>query len=128
MKLLFSVLVLFSSLWVGHVNAQDAANGSLQVITVEGFIVKEIKNNLVVVWNSSAGFAEDNWEVQASADGKNFKTIGYVLGADPAVKDKTSYAYKQPVSKIGRDYRYYRVMQVSDLNGIYTSEAVLLTK
>lgn len=65
--------------------------------------------DLMVKW-TSAGTNSNYWEVQGSADGKLFSTIGMVMGADP--KDSRTYSFKQKMQKIKPGLIYFRVMHV----------------
>ena len=72
-----------------------------------------VNNNIVINWNVTDELASNYCEVQASKDGKNFSTIGIVLGADPT-QSNNSFAFKQNLTKMKAGHVYYRVLSVGD--------------
>ena len=70
-----------------------------------------VNNHIVINWNVTDELASNYCEVQASKDGKNFSTIGIVLGADPK-QNNNSFAFKQNLSKMKAGHVYYRVLSV----------------
>ena len=82
-----------------------------------------VNNNIVINWNVSDALASNYCEVQASKDGKNFSTIGLVLGADPK-QNNNSFAFKQDLTKLKKGHVYYRVVSVGDNYRASTSNVV----
>lgn len=66
--------------------------------------------DVLVKWTSNNNENSNYWEVQGSADGKSFSTIGMVMGADP--KDVKTYTFKQKLQKIKPGIIYFRVMHI----------------
>ncbi len=60
-----------------------AQTNSVVKIRMENFQVVEAQNKIDIQWSTNSK-ATNYFEVQKSVDGKNFKTIAYVLGPDPA--------------------------------------------
>jgi hypothetical protein len=83
-------------------------------------------NNLLVNWRSVSG-EKDYWEVQGSADGKNFSTIGMVLGENPAA-EKPGFNFKMPVGKMKPGLKYFRVLQVDSPETAIASNTIKITK
>ena len=60
-----------------------AQTNTIAKIRMENFQVIEAQNKINIHWSTNSK-ATNYFEVQKSVDGKNFKTIAYVLGPDPA--------------------------------------------
>ncbi len=88
---------------------------------------KVVGNNLQLSWGSTAGDLINYWEVQGSKDGKNFSTLGLVLGADP-VSTTTKFKFKQESKKIMPGMKYYRVLRVENETTAIASNMILLSK
>lgn len=86
-----------------------------------------VENNLLVTWNEASASEQGSWEVQASADGKSFATIGLVWGVDPKA-GADSYAFKQQTNKMQSKYKYFRVLYVANTNTAIASNAIGLSK
>ena len=61
----------------------QAQTNTVAKIRMENFQVIEAQNKINIHWSTNSK-ATNCFEVQKSVDGKNFKTIAYVLGPDPA--------------------------------------------
>jgi hypothetical protein len=89
-------------------------------------IVKE--DNVVVNFNVAEGAAADYYEVQVSENGINFKTIGFVLGTNPA-NEKNECAFKQKLQNISSRAIFYRVLNAEQgATNLYASSMVKITK
>lgn len=86
-----------------------------------------VANNLLVTWNEANASDQGSWEVQASADGKSFATIGLVWGEDPKA-GQNSYAFKQQNNKKQAQYKYFRVLYVANSNTALASNTIGLSK
>lgn len=84
-----------------------------------------VESNLLVTWNEEGVSEKGSWEVQASADGKSFSTIGLVWGANPATN---GYAFKQKTNKLQSKYKYYRVLYIAETNVATASSTIGLSK
>lgn len=84
-------------------------------------------NQLVINWNITEDSSINYCEVQGSEDGKTFKTIGYVMGADPK-KSNNSFTFKQDLKKIKPGKIYYRVLNIAADNMATASEVVKLVQ
>ncbi len=86
-----------------------------------------VNNNLIVDWQFNADSKFNYSEVQASTDGKNFTTIGFVTGAEP--KDgSTHFIFKQQFSKVKAGKVYYRVVNVASDGTVAATYAVKLNQ
>ena len=83
-------------------------------------------NNLLIQWNATEADEAATWQVQGSTDGKEFITIGFVMGADPKVAN--SYKYKQGLAKVKPGLKYYRVLQVASNDIAIASNTISVAK
>jgi len=95
-------------------------------VSIVDLKVSQTGNNLQITWSSNIKDDNSYWEVQASADGKEFKAIGIVFGSDP--KSVGQYAFKQAASRIKPGYHYYRVARLEQNNSALASDAIRFTK
>jgi hypothetical protein len=95
-------------------------------VSIGDLKVSQTGNNLQITWSSNIKDDNSYWEVQASADGKEFKAIGIVFGSDP--KSVGQYAFKQAASRIKPGYHYYRVARLEQNNSALASDAIRFTK
>ncbi|MFT3981306.1 MAG: hypothetical protein QM687_12600 [Ferruginibacter sp.] len=116
----YTVLFVLSAI---AVNAQEVKN---EPVAADIKVVKT-GDDLVISWTDHTKSADGSWEVQGSADGQSFSTIGLVWGPDPKAA-RNSYAFKQNVRKVQSKYGYFRVLQVSAGNQVNASRAVELSK
>lgn len=86
-----------------------------------------VNNELRVTWNEANAAESGSWEVQASADGKSFSTIGLVWGADPKAGDN-SFAFRQKNNKMQSKYQFFRVLYVADASNSTASNMIRLSK
>jgi ABC-type lipoprotein release transport system permease subunit len=87
-----------------------------------------IENNRIIInWNTTDAVASNYCEVQASADGKTFSTIGLVMGADPKQTDN-SFIFKQELKKMKPGHSYYRILTVDGQNRAYASNVIKAAK
>ena len=94
--------------------AQTATTDNSGINNVKASIVN---NNIVINWNVTDELVSSICEVQASKDGKNFSTIGLVMGPDPK-QTNNGFAFKQNLSKMKAGQVYYRVVSVgANANG-----------
>jgi hypothetical protein len=117
MKHFFTLMILFA--FANAVSAQKATVAQNIKATV-------MESSLLVTWNEATASEQGSWEVQASADGTSFSTIGLVWGADPK-GSRNSYAFKQKTNKLQSSYKYFRVLYVAD-NNTAASNTIRLTK
>ncbi len=120
----FIYLLAFAFMSV-NATAQTLENNST-VVTISNLKVTQLASNLEISWNSNTTEEGNYWEVQASTDGKEFKAIGMVFGADP--KNEGHYAFKQTAKNLKPGYHYYRVACVEKNNSALASDAIRLSK
>lgn len=103
-KFLYTIAILLVTCVAANAQKQEEA----KVFT--NLQVKIENKNLLVEWTGYEAEVSATWQVQASVDGKEFSTIGFVLGAEP--KTTNDYKFKQGLSKMKPGLKYYRVLQV----------------
>lgn len=101
------------------------SNAFAQKVAIEGVVAKVDHGHLMINWNSNQE-ANAYWQVQGSVDGKNYSTIGFVMGNDPAAQN--SFKFKQPLAKIKPGLKYYRVLLMEDAENGIASNTIQLTK
>jgi hypothetical protein len=107
-----SFLLIFFFLISAGAQAQSNNAGKIQI---DNFRVSEIQNKINIGWSTNSGQATNYFEVQKSVDGKNFRTIAYVFGADPAKPGCECFGcFDKKDSK--RQISYYRLKH-RDLDG-----------
>lgn len=102
------IIVLLLSVTFSNTFSQTVQPGS---DAITNLIAKVDNNNIVINWNVAADISSNICEVQSSKDGKNFSTIGIVMGADPK-QTNNSFAFKQNLTKMKAGHIYYRVLSV----------------
>jgi hypothetical protein len=86
-----------------------------------------VNNSLVMNWAIENAQDVNYCEVQGSEDGKNFTTIGYVMGATPSQANNT-FIFKQALAKMKPGKTYFRVLIISADEKATTSEVVKIAK
>jgi len=93
-------------------------------INITNFHVEKNKDKININWstkNSQANY----FEVEKSKDGKNFKTVAYVLGADPTKTNCNCYGcFDKTNSKVKE--LYYRLKHVNTKGLVEFSEVKIL--
>ncbi len=94
--------------------------------TITNLSAAKTGDNIRISWGSTIAESEGYWDVQASRDGKDFKTLGLVFGSEPAQKGR--YCFKEKASKILSAFTLYRVVHIKQDYTALASEAIRLTK
>ena len=102
-------------------SSASAQSPAPKVINIEGLAAK-IDNNIILInWTSSATNENYYWEVQGSKNGKEFSTIGLVLGADPLLNGGV-FKFKQEVAKMKPGLKYYRILGIENARSAFDAE------
>jgi hypothetical protein len=96
-----------------------------QKVSIENVVAKVDHGHLTINWSSNQQ-ANAYWQVQGSADGKEYSTIGFVMGNDPAAQNR--FKFKQSMAKIKPGMKYYRVLLMDDAENGIASNSIQLTK
>jgi len=114
------VVVLFLS-FAFSVNAQK----STEKIKITSFQVVKKENKVVINWATDKDSQTNYFEVEKSTDGKNFKTVAYVLGADPAKADCECFGCFDKVSGNAKE-SFYRLKHINVDGNVQFSEVKML--
>ena len=88
-----------------------------EIFSFASFETEKGDNKVVLNWTINEEEISNYFEVEKSFDGKNFKTIMYVLGPDPAIKGKEKF---ESIDKTKTNKRsYYRLKHINK-EGIIT--------
>ena len=82
---------------------------------------------LSVSWSANDKASANYFEIQRSDDGKTFKTIGLVMGPDPA-QGNDKYAFMQKMKKKDEGFAFYRVKYNEANGGEQLSEIIVPSK
>lgn len=108
----FCVFLYFGS------NAQSTPPNKINIIDF-GVVVQKDKVN--INWSTDNKTATNYFEVEKSSDGKIFKTVAYILGADPTKTGCDCYGCIDIVSKTKKEF-YYRLKHVDTDGNVEISE------
>ena len=112
------IVVLFLSL-AFSTNAQKVASAKINITNFQ--VVKE-QNKVAIKWTTDKTSQTNYFEVERSNDGKNFKTVAYVLGADPTKTDCECFGCFDKIT--GKDKEsYYRLKHVNTNGNVQFSES-----
>ena len=115
------ILALFLS-FAFNVNAQK---NTRQKINITSFQVMKEQNKVVIEWSTDKTSHTNYFEVEKSTDGKNFKTVAYVLGADPTKTDCECFGCFDKVTGKAKE-SYYRLKHVNTNGNVQFSEVKML--
>jgi hypothetical protein len=96
----------------GYARAQFNSGLALYVELAD-FTANAEQDGVLLQWLTEREWHNSHFEVEHSADGRNFATIGWIDGAGNQ-QEKSSYAFKDYAPEEGRNY--YRIKDV-DWNG-----------
>ena len=114
-------LVCFVALSFGS-RAQDVQNSKVNIIN---FQVVKNHNKVAIHWATDKSNDANYFTVEKSTDGKNFKTVAYVMGPDPSQTDCDCYGCFDKITSNAKS-SYYRLKHVSTDGKIEFSEVKML--
>jgi hypothetical protein len=116
--------VIFVMIFVAFSLGSKAQNVQRSKVGITNFHVEKNKDKVNINW--STGNSRTNYfEVEKSKDGKNFKTIAYVLGADPTKTDCDCYGCFDKINSKFKEL-YYRLKHVDTNGSVEFSEVKIL--
>ncbi|MDP4285161.1 MAG: hypothetical protein Q8891_12105 [Bacteroidota bacterium] len=115
-------VILFAAFSL-KVNAQQI--NQHQKVNIVNFKVVENHNKVSVNWATDDKTPTNYFELEKSNDGKNFKTVAYILGADPTKTDCDCYGCFDKVNTNKKEL-YYRLKHVSTDGEVEFSETRML--
>jgi hypothetical protein len=90
-------------------------------VKIADFKVQEGNNKIFVNWTAGPETSTNYFEVEKSADGKIFRTVAYVLGADPSKNNCNCYSYFEKIST-EKGESFYRVKHIDKDGEVKFSE------
>lgn len=109
-------------IWGFGATAQEAT----EKMNVSDFSLVQQQNKIIIRWVSVDSKTETNYfTVEKSVDGKNFKTVAYLLGADPKEKDCDCFRCFDKITAKSKG-TYYRLKQVTNNGTVQYSETKIL--
>lgn len=113
-RILSFLLVIIMALIAFQANAQNTE------LDVEQFTTKISGEKVLINWSVSASGETNYFEIQKSKNGKDFKTIAYVMGPDPS-KEGNQFGYFDLIER-GSRKTHYRLKHVATNGESYFSE------
>jgi hypothetical protein len=102
-----------------------AGNAQQKKINITDFQVVKDQNKVDINWSTDKTVSTNYFEVEKSNDGKNFKTVAYVLGADPTKTDCDCYGCFDKVNTNAKE-SYYRLKHVDTNGSVEFSEVKMI--
>lgn len=116
-----TIVILFFTAFFAA-NAQSSRRAEINIID---FNVVMSQNKVNIQWSTDKETPANYFEVEKSYDGKNFKTVALVLGADPAKTDCDCYGYFDKTSKSIKKF-YYRLKHIDSEGVVEFSDVRML--
>jgi hypothetical protein len=113
--------VLFRS-FASSTNAQKSVQAK---INITNFQVVKVQNKVAIKWATDKTSSTNYFEVEKSTDGKIFKTVAYVLGADPTKTDCECFCCFDKITGKANE-SYYRLKHVNTNGNVQFSEVKML--
>lgn len=117
-----NALVVFFVAFSFGSHAQEVQH---QKISIINFQVVKNQNKVMIHWATNKMADTNYFTVEKSSDGKNFKTVAYVMGADPTQEECDCYGcFDKITAKSTKSY--YRLKHVDKEGVIEFSEVKML--
>jgi hypothetical protein len=116
--------IVFVMLFVVFSLGSKAQNVQASKVDINNFHVEKNKDKVNINW-STRNSQTNYFEVEKSKDGKNFKTVAYVLGADPTKTDCDCYGCFDKINSKFKEL-YYRLKHVDTNGSVEFSEVKIL--
>ena len=114
--------VLFFLFLASGTRAQNVAAAK---INITNFQVAIQQNKVAIQWATDKASPTNYFEVERSNDGKNFKTVAYVLGADPTKTGCECFGCFDKITGKAKQ-SYYRLKHVNTNGNVQFSEVRML--
>lgn len=115
----------FLMLFLFFTFASNAQNSTQSKINITSFQLAKDQNKVVIKWSTDSASATNYFVVEKSSDGKNFKSVAYVFGAEPTQKDCDCFDCFDEISGNAKT-SYYRLKHVNANGIIQFSEVKML--
>lgn len=97
------------------ISLEAICQSTQQKINYKSFTLNAAEKRIMIDWIIDSNISTNYFEIERSEDGKNFKTVTMVLGADPKQPTGNVYEGFDKPNKTSKKY-FYRLKHVS-LNG-----------
>ncbi len=115
--------IIFLAILLGMASLTKAQSASdAENILIIKLLAYEKNERIYIDWQTNGDINRNYWEVQGSANGKDFSTIALVLGPDPS-KTGEEFQYKDKIS-IRNKFTSYRVVHFSKTGKKFMSETI----
>jgi hypothetical protein len=94
-------------------------------INIVDFNVVKTQDKVSINWSTDHTTPTNYFELEKSNDGKKFKTIAYILGADPSKKDCDCYGSFDKITAANKEL-YYRLKHIDKDGFVEFSEIKML--
>lgn len=131
-QLLVIIFIAAATILFGYAKAdeqptviENVSNADVTV-QIESLRAKFIKNTVEINWHTAAETGNKQFEIQRSANGEAFKTIGIVFTLEDS-KTSKSYRFKDELKGVTNKNLSYRIKQV-DINEQYSFSNIVLAE
>jgi uncharacterized repeat protein (TIGR01451 family) len=101
--------------------------GAVMAVKLTSFTAKKEHTNAILRWTTSGETKNSHFEIERSADGVNFSTVGTVAGNGTTSLTK-NYSFTDPLVNITSKILYYRLKDIDmDGKGAYSQVIALRT-
>jgi hypothetical protein len=112
----YASILFFATISLGSI-----AQKQQQKLNITNFTVSESQNKVSINWSTDNKVPTNYFEVEKSIDGKAFKTVAYVLGADPSKTNCDCYGFFDKVSP-AKKVSFYRLKHVNEDGNVELSD------
>ncbi|MGN6439886.1 MAG: hypothetical protein ACTHMM_25390 [Agriterribacter sp.] len=131
-QLLVIIFIAAATILFGYAKAdeqptviENVSNADVTV-QIESLRAKFIKNTVEINWHTAAETGNKQFEIQRSANGEAFKTIGIVFTLEDS-KTSKSYRFKDELKGVTNKNLSYRIKQVN-INEQYSFSNIVLAE
>ncbi|MGN6492333.1 MAG: hypothetical protein ACTHLE_10100 [Agriterribacter sp.] len=129
-QLLVIIFIAAATILFGYAKADEqptvteTLSNADVTVQIEALQAKFIKNAVEINWHTPAETGNKQFEIQRSANGEAFKTIGIVFTLEDSKASK-SYRFKDELKGVTNKKLSYRIKQV-DINEQYSFSNIVL--
>ena len=119
-------ILLAGSLWAVMTGVAFSSKGQkfANRINLSDFRLEQQQNAVMINWKVQNNIPTNYFEVEKSNDGKHFKTVAYVLGADPQ-KDCDCFECIDHIAEKSKE-AFYRLKHIKEDGSVQYSETKTL--
>lgn len=131
-QLLVIIFIAVATILFGYAKADEqltvaeSISSENTVIQIEALQARFIKNAVEINWSTPTEAGNKQFEIQRSANGEAFKTIGIVFTLEDS-KTSKSYRFKDELKGVKNKKLSYRIKQV-DMNEQYSFSNIVLAE